>query len=207
LDSEAPVQLGLSLRAEAGVPDDAVIALYIGNLESYQGIDLLISSFKVAFERAKNGYVLIIGGRESHIAAYKRRVVELQMDSHFKFLGAKPVSNLSSYLSQADLLLSPRVRGNNTPMKIYSYLHSGRAVLATDLPTHTQVLHSGVAFLAKPDPDSFGAALLEAFSSEEKRLALGKAAKDLAEQRYTYRTFSAKLTEIYSNVKARIANA
>ena len=30
----------------------------------------------------------------------------------------------------ADVLVSPRIRGNNTPMKIYSYLESGKAILA-----------------------------------------------------------------------------
>ena len=36
-------------------------------------------------------------------------------------------------MAQADVLISPRIKGVNTPMKIYSYLDSGRCVLATDL--------------------------------------------------------------------------
>ena len=60
---------------------------------------------------------------------------------------------LASLLAQADVLVSPRTRGNNTPMKIYSYLDAGRAVLATDLPTHTQVLTPECARLAPADPD------------------------------------------------------
>ena len=46
-------------------------------------------------------------------------------------------------LLAADVLVSPRLKGLNTPMKIYSYLDSGSAVLATRLRTHTQVLDDG----------------------------------------------------------------
>ena len=46
-----------------------------------------------------------------------------------------------------DILVSPRIRGTNTPLKIYSYLRSGKPIVATDLLTHTQVLSPAVARL------------------------------------------------------------
>ena len=48
------------------------------------------------------------------------------------------------------MLVSPRLKGLNTPMKIYSYLDSGSAVLATRLRTHTQVLDDRLAYLVDP---------------------------------------------------------
>ena len=53
-------------------------------------------------------------------------------------------------LGEADVLVSPRLKGLNTPMKIYSYLDSGTAVLATRLRTHTQVLDDRTAYLVDP---------------------------------------------------------
>ena len=38
------------------------------------------------------------------------------------------------------MLVSPRSRGTNTPLKIYQYLRSGKPIVATRLLTHTQVL-------------------------------------------------------------------
>ena len=54
------------------------------------------------------------------------------------------------------MLVSPRLKGLNTPMKIYSYLDSGSAVLATRLRTHTQVLDDGIAYLVEPEPVALG---------------------------------------------------
>ena len=58
-------------------------------------------------------------------------------------------------MAQADVLVSPRTKGANTPMKVYSYLDSGVAVLATRLPTHTQVMNDETALLAEPTPEDF----------------------------------------------------
>ncbi len=48
------------------------IMLYVGNLEKYQGIDLLIQSFQLAFRQCCRGNLVIIGGspdRKIHIPA------------------------------------------------------------------------------------------------------------------------------------------
>ena len=58
------------------------------------------------------------------------------------------------------MLVSPRIAGTNTPLKLYAYLKTGKPIVATDLPTHTQVLTSQTALLAPPDPRAFGQALL-----------------------------------------------
>ena len=56
------------------------------------------------------------------------------------FAGERPASEIPAYLLAADVLVSPRSRGTNTPLKIYQYLRSGKPIVATRLLTHTQVL-------------------------------------------------------------------
>ena len=56
------------------------------------------------------------------------------------FAGERPASEIPAYLLASDVLVSPRSRGTNTPLKIYQYLRSGKAIVATRLLTHTQVL-------------------------------------------------------------------
>jgi hypothetical protein len=63
------------------------------------------------------------------------------------FAGERPAAEIPSYLLAADLLVSPRSRGTNTPLKIYQYLRSGKAIVATRLLTHTQVLSDQTAIL------------------------------------------------------------
>ena len=194
-----------TLREEATVPANHVVALYIGNLEPYQGIDLLLESFALAVAEYPNSTLVIIGGANEHIQAYQLKCTQLGISPAVRFLGPRPVNLLSAYLSQADILISPRTRGNNTPMKLYSYLHARRALLATALPTHTQVIDSSVALLAAPEPKVFGKALVTLLRDESLRLRLADAAFELAERRYTFSAFQRTLNQIYDRVGEQIA--
>ena len=78
------------------------------------------------------------------------------------FAGQRPAEEIPDYLDAADVLVSPRSTGTNTPLKIYQYLRSGRPIVATRLLTHTQVLDDDVSFLTPATPEGFAAGILEA---------------------------------------------
>ncbi|MCB0331186.1 MAG: glycosyltransferase family 4 protein [Bdellovibrionales bacterium] len=193
------------LRTEAGLSEDAKIILYVGNLEKYQGIDLLVESFAKIWKNAPDAHLVVIGGIEEHILKYQRRSETLGVPkdrSHF--LGPRPVAHLAAYLQQADILTSPRVLGNNTPMKIYSYIHCGKPLLATNLPTHSQVLDNNVALLCEPTPEAFSKGLIRLLADEMLRERLAKAAYLLAEEKYTFEVFSRRLNELYDRVGYKV---
>ena len=85
-------------------------------------------------------------------------------------------------------------------MKIYSYLHSGNVVIATDLPTHTQAMSSQTAQLAKANVNNFAEKLLELLKSNETRQVIGDAAMQLAEREYSLPAFMKTLNDIYDEL-------
>lgn len=173
------------------------LLMYIGNLEQYQGIDLLLDSFSLALSQSRIAHLVIIGGAPEQIEWYRQQAKACGIHDHVHFTGPRPIKHLAHYLAQADILVSPRIQGNNTPMKLYSYLDSGKALLATDLPTHTQVLNSQVAWLTAPRPDAFAQGMLKLIREPDLRQQLGSEAQILVDQKYTYEAFSAKLTGLY----------
>jgi len=184
------------LRAELGI--EGPLMMYVGNLEDYQGIDLLLESFALAVKNARNNASLvIIGGKQADIQKYQALARSLNIHTRVHFLGPKPVENLADYLAQADILVSPRIKGKNTPMKIYSYLDSGKALLATNLPTHTQVLNDNVALLVDPSPRVFSHGVLRLVEDRYLRQKLGQAAKELVQERHTYTVFQETLNTLY----------
>lgn len=190
------------LKAQLGIEN--ALLMYVGNLEAYQGIALLLESFALVLNKTDRADLVVIGGAPSDIHKYQEKSRRLGIHRRTHFLGPKPIERLAAYLSQADILVSPRTDGNNTPMKIYSYLHSGKAILATDLPTHTQVLNSQVALLAEPTPQAFAEGMLRFLEDETLRLELGAAGKKLIEDKYTYAGFSEKLNGFYASLKTEI---
>ena len=192
-----------NVRAKLGL--SGVMALYIGNLELYQGIDLLLESFWLAAEQRPGLDLVIIGGKPADIDKYTGKARELGIEERVHFLGAKPVALLSAYLEQADILVSPRIKGSNTPMKLYSYLQSGKPVLATNLSTHTQVLDPASALLTDPHPRAFAEGLIRLAGEPGLRTALGTAGRRLIDTKYNYdafcRTFASVLADLERGVR------
>jgi len=187
------------LRRDLGITGP--VAMYIGNLEPYQGIELLLSAFARALETA-DGDLVIIGGKPDDIRRYRDQARALESEGRVHLVGPRPVGRLAEYLRQADVLVSPRTSGSNTPMKIYSYLHSGVVVLATDLPTHTQVLNDDIAELAAPEPEAFGRALAGLLADEQRRRDKGERASAYARREHSLDSFRRSVRNLYSKVAA-----
>ncbi len=183
------------------------VAMYVGNLERYQGIDLLLDGFRHTLRQVPAASLVIVGGREEDITRYRDMADRLGVVARVHFLGPQPVSMLPDLLGQADVLVSPRLKGLNTPMKIYSYLDSGRAVLATRLRTHTQVLDDRMALLVDAEPESLGTGLATLLRDGALRERLAMHAKAYVQQEFTPEAARRKLGRFYDQMEARAAGA
>ena len=172
--------------------------MYIGNLESYQGIDLMIQSFAKVIDKGNRANLVIIGGSDNDQQHYKQLIKKLNKTNNIILAGKRPIAGLSYFMKQADYLVSPRTKGVNTPMKIYSYLASGKPVLATALATHLQVMNDDVAALAAPTVDDFSATMMHMINSPEQFKNKAFAAGQLIEKEHSYTAFYSALNEIYT---------
>jgi glycosyltransferase involved in cell wall biosynthesis len=191
----------------AGVDHRSPVAMYVGNLEHYQGIGLLLEGFRHALVRVPNAHLVIVGGLKEDIAYYGRRATQLGISTRVHFLGPKPISALDGLFRRADVLVSPRLKGLNTPMKIYSYLDSGTAVLATRLRTHTQVLDDRTAYLVEPDPAALGDGLVELLTDPVLRERLATQAKAYVQQEFTPEAAHRKLGSFYTMMESKASGA
>jgi glycosyltransferase involved in cell wall biosynthesis len=183
-----------SLRELAG--GDCVLGLYVGNLETYQGMDLMLDA--LALLPASSPFRLIaIGGEPSHIALGRERAKRLGVAERVRFIGKRPLEHLPSYLAQADVLVSPRTLGTNTPMKIYSYLHAGKAILATKIRSHTQVLDDRCSYLAEPTARALADGVERLCDDVGLRARLAEGAREQAARNCSPESYRTRLLGAY----------
>jgi glycosyltransferase involved in cell wall biosynthesis len=178
------------------LPDRGLLVMYVGNLEHYQGVDLLLEGI-AALDARTPLKLVAIGGNTASVATYRARAAALGLDGRVTFTGARPLKELGAYLAQADVLVSPRVKGHNTPMKLYSYLAAGKPVLATRIRSHTQVLSDDCALLVDPTASAIADGLDALLRSPALRARLGDAARRLAATRYSLTQFREGVANAY----------
>lgn len=203
-DSAEPNTGAAVADLRANLPESSVLALYVGNLEPYQGIDLLLEGMAL-LDPDDRVELAVIGGNPVDVANYQAKATQLGLAGRTRFLGPKPLADLPHYLVQGDILVSPRLKGNNTPMKVYSYMLSEKPILATDIASHTQVLDSSCAMLVDRRPNAMADGIRALARDPAMRRRLGASAADRARKQYSYAAFRDKLLGVYGELAGTVA--
>ena len=155
---------------------DKKLVVYAGTLEEYQGIDILVNSFQYVIKKNPNVLLYIVGGNKDQVERFRNLAKEKGVNSNIVFTGKVSQSEAKQYTHLANVLVSPRTSGMNTPLKIYEQIASGIPLVATNIHSHTQVLDDNVAFLVNPEPESIAKGILDAlksgWSGSSKRLIM-----------------------------------
>ncbi|MBN2117676.1 MAG: glycosyltransferase family 4 protein [Anaerolineales bacterium] len=192
---------GVDLERFAALPDpvaarrqiglrEAPTVMCTGHLYAGRGADLFLA-LATSFPQA---HFVWVGGRPDDVENWKQRAES----DNLTFTGFIPNRDLPLYQAAADVLLMPYSRsimGSSgtadsasvaSPMKMFEYMATGRAILSADLPVIHEVLSDQNAVFCEPDDlASWKSALEHLLHEDGKRLALGEQARH-AVQRYTW---------------------
>jgi glycosyltransferase involved in cell wall biosynthesis len=188
-----------ALRAGLGLAGRRVI-VYTGNYDRRQGLPELVRAMATVRARRPECLLLVVGGEPEQVAALQARIEADGPADTVRLLGARPPDTMPEYMGLAEVLVSPRLEPYTTPLKIFSYMASGRPIVATDLPTHTQVLDAAAAILVPPTPAGLAEGILRALEDPAAAAALGRSARHLVETRHTFADFKRRLAACYAAV-------
>ncbi len=149
LDAEPDPEVASAIR-RSWAPEGSKVILYSGTLEPYQGVQLLLESMTDVALSHPHAVLVVVGGQDEQVEELRRRAEELGVSDSVRLVGLLPATLVPACMVAADVLVSPRERGRNTPLKIFSYLRSGRPIVATDIVSHTQVLTKQSCVLVPP---------------------------------------------------------
>jgi glycosyltransferase involved in cell wall biosynthesis len=111
-----------------------------------------------------------------------------------------PPAESMIYLAYAAVLISPRLDGTTTPLKIYSYLHANRPIVATNIPAHTQVLSPDTAVLVEPNNHAFANGILRVLRDPALAECIAQNAHDFAKEKFSHQDYISKVNQIYQSL-------
>ena len=125
------------IKSSSGMP----ILTYCGSLSHEKGVDLLL-------ETATNleGFqIIIVGGLGAEVKIYSEKAKKMNIDN-IRFIGQVLPSEVPNYLNSSDILLLPssakskKSREYTSAMKLFEYLASGIPIIASNIPSNTEIL-------------------------------------------------------------------
>jgi len=147
-----------AMRERWGIADDAIVALYAGNVGVAAGMEGLITA--MGHHDADNAYSLprlVIAGAGTQLDPCRRLAAEYELPLvvHSPWLAEET----SSVLAAADVLLLPTAGGQalaSVPSKLISYLLASRPIVAQvspDSATAHTIRESGAGWIVEPGDD------------------------------------------------------
>jgi glycosyltransferase involved in cell wall biosynthesis len=187
------------LRAGLGLAGRKLV-VYTGNYDRRQGLPELIQAMAAVRARQPECLLLVVGGESEQVEALQARIEADGLAEAVRLIGARSPDAMPEYMGLAEVLVSPRLEPYTTPLKIFSYMASGRPIVATDLPTHTQVLDADAAILVPPTPAGLAEGIVRALEDPAGAAELGRRARHLVETRHTFAGFKRQLADCYAAV-------
>lgn len=138
-----------TLREELKLPAPPV-ALYAGHLYAWKGVDTIYEAARLTPDVS----FVFVGGTEKDVDAARKKTYGIP---NATFLGHRPRKDVPKYLVAADILLLPATARSEessrftSPIKLFEYMASGTAVVASDVPSIREVLSEKTATLVSPD--------------------------------------------------------
>jgi glycosyltransferase involved in cell wall biosynthesis len=171
--------------------------VYTGTYERYQGLDMALECVDIVVKQYPSVIFLFVGAKNQQAKEWTEKAKEMNLQDHVLFLDVVPPEESMVFLAYAAVLISPRLNGTSTPLKIYSYLHAGKPIVATNIKSHTQVLDLNTAMLVAPDKDAFAEGIIRVLQDPELAQCLGTNALHYAQEKFNYQSYMSKVGQIY----------
>jgi colanic acid biosynthesis glycosyl transferase WcaI len=174
-----PLEEISTLREELGIPADARVLLYSGNMGEKQGLDLII---EVARSFAEPRALFLMCGDGAVRERLEAAAVGLR---NVRFIPLQPLSRLNELLNLAEVHLLPQRAAAEDlvmPSKLTGIMASGRPVVATAVPGSdvARIAREGGIVVPPGDAQALAGALRRLLNDARLRQQLGASGRAYA---------------------------
>ncbi len=185
LDLFTPTLGGESVRESFGLSSKFVI-MYYGKVRPDKGITDILSAARTTRLKSPEVAIVVAGGPKGGPDRYYRHLRETQRDTIFT--GFIPLTDAPRFLKAADIfsVYTPSGTPETFCQSLVQAMACGLPVVCSDIPVFREVT-KGAALLVPPRrPDLLADAFMALKNNPHLREKLGRAARGMAEQYYSW---------------------
>ncbi|MFW6059599.1 MAG: glycosyltransferase [Phycisphaeraceae bacterium] len=185
-------------RAQLDVPDDAVAVVFMSQLHPVKGLDLLLHAAASLRPRHPELILLIAGPDKGYGTEARRLVRELGLDEAVRFLGHVASHEQKLAVLRAADVFALTSYSEGLPNAVLEACHVGLPVLITDACHLPEVAAHEAGCVVPAKAQLVEAGLGSLLAAPARRAAMGRAARLLAEDRFSVARVVDGLEAIYT---------
>jgi phosphatidyl-myo-inositol alpha-mannosyltransferase len=180
-------------RAEAGSREQRIV--FVGRQEPRKGLQVLLRAWPEI--RRRSGMRLRVVGADP--LAVRLLFARLRVsDEGVDVLGFLSQDDLTQELLRAKVLVAPSLGGESFGMVLTRAFACATPVVASDISGYRGVMEPQAGRLVPPgEPQALAEAVVSLLEDEPAREELGRTARVIAQERYSWEGVAKRLTEVY----------
>jgi glycosyltransferase involved in cell wall biosynthesis len=181
------------------------LALYVGTMGPQDGADRILQAVQhIVYTRGRRDVKFALVGNGECVADLRVMASTLQIEPYVDFCGWVDGSELFTYLSTADVCLSPEppveFNQRSSFIKLTEYMRYGKVTVSFDLLESRRTLGSSGIFVDEDDTALFGDSVLSILGAPKLRRELGEIAADRLGKFFHWGPCSKVLLNAYDRV-------
>ncbi|MBJ6727021.1 glycosyltransferase family 4 protein [Geomesophilobacter sediminis] len=186
-----------AIRQRLGLPLNRPVVSYLGVLNRYQGVDLLLEAAQYLKQQGARVHFLVMGFPEEK---YRAQAKEMGIDDLVTFTGRVPYDEAPQYLCAGDLAVSPKVSLTEANGKLFNYMACGLPTVVFDTPVNREILGEAALYAKFGDAADLAGAIGRLAGDRELRAEVGAAAREMAIKEHSWTVRGKRLTQIYRRI-------
>ncbi|WP_136524735.1 glycosyltransferase family 4 protein [Geomonas ferrireducens] len=186
-----------AIRARLGLPEKRPVVVYLGLLNRYQGIDLLLDAAAYLKGQGARIHYLIMGFPD---VSYREKAKEMGLADIITFTGRIPYDEAPLYLSAGDLAVSPKVSLTEANGKLFNYIACGLPTVVFDTPVNREILGAAALYAKFGDAAELAGAIGRLAGDSELREEVGTEGRERAVSMHSWQARGRELAGIYRQV-------
>ena len=190
-------------RRSLGMVDGEPLVLYVGRLDREKSVDRVVAAFERVASTVPAARLALIGqGTETQ--RLSRMAAALPVADRIRFLGLRPHDTLAECYQAADVFLFAS-ETETQGLVLAEAAACGLPAVAVDAPGCDEVVRDGeTGILTKGDPAGLAEAVIGLLLDPERRRAMGRRARELAERLFDVTLQIDRTMDVYADAVARL---
>ncbi len=184
-------------RRRLGIPDSAPLVVYLGVLNGYQGVDLLLEAMSILKARKCRVHFLIMGYPEE---GYRSRARTMGLEEMATFTGRIDYALAAEHLSAGDVAVSPKLSLSEANGKLFNYMACGLPTVVFDTPVNREILGDAGVYAAYGDAADLAGKIGELLADSRRLERLSRAVREGAEREHSWSARGGRIVEIYQKL-------
>lgn len=181
-------------RRQLGIADGVPLVVFLGLLNRYQGVDLLLEAVSLLRERRSPVRFLVMGYPEER---YRELARSLGVDDMVTFSGRIDYDRAALYLSAGDLAVSPKLSTSEANGKLFNYMACGLPTLVFDTPVNREILGDDGIYAAYGDAVDLAGKMEALLGDGVRRAELSRAVRARVVREHSWDSRAARVMALY----------